>query len=208
MGLFDSISTAVTGLFDSGSGMAPDATANAGLIGDLMGGLGSLTSFDPGTPAVLNGQGPSMNASSGFQSYPFPGQVTATSAMVPRIATGVGRWAMQFPSLWQALQRYRASGVAMSIPKLWRMFKNVGPSVLATYIGAAAVADLVTFKATHKNRRMNVANTHALRRSLRRLRGFERLSHRVSMQLARAAAPRRRSASRRCNVCRKSPCSC
>jgi hypothetical protein len=206
MGLFDSIAGTVTGLFDSGSGPGIDSTGNSGLIGDLMGGFSSLSSFDPGTPAVLNGSGPSMNASS----YPMVPTMGSVPMLGRAAAAGIARWSVTFPSLWQALQRYRASGIAMSIPKLWRMFKSVGPNVLAGYIGAAAVADLVTFKATHKNRRMNVANTRALGRSLRRLRGFERLSHRVSIQLGRAARSggHRRASRSRCGTCKHNPCTC
>lgn len=200
MGLFD----AVSGLFDSSASTDVSDLANSGLAGDLLGGLSSLSSLDPGTPANLNGGGFSMNAT------PYPMPVAASVPMVARAASaGIARWSVQFPSLWQALQRYRGAGIAMTIGKLWSMFKKVGPTVLASYIGAQAVADLVTYKATHKNRRMNVANTRALGRSLRRLKGFDRLAHRVSAQLARASHGRRRSSSRgRCMTCRKSPCSC
>jgi hypothetical protein len=199
MGLFDSI----TGLFDSSSGgTSLDSSGNAGVLDTLttgVGDLGSVFSSDGGgAPIPVAQPGDAM-------AYP----VMSTMPMIARAAaSGISRWAVQFPSLWQALQKYRASGVAMSIPKLWRMFKQVGPNVLAGYIGAMAVADLVTYKATHKNRRMNVANTRALGRSLRRLKGFERLSHRVSAQLSRTAHRGRRSSTRRCGVCRKSPCSC
>ena len=190
MGLFDS----VTGLLDSSSQSTPDLFGNSGFVSDILGGLNDLSSGQSGTPVPV--------------SYPSAMPAMAQVPMVAQAAAaGVARWAVSFPSLWQAIQKYRAVRVPMTIGKLWSMFKKVGPSVLATYIGAAAVADLVTYKATHKNRRMNVANTHALRRSLRRLKGFEKLSHRVSAQLGRSAS-RGRGRARRCTSCRKSPCSC
>jgi len=138
---------------------------------------------------------------------PYP-QGQPVMAMAPMVA-GVARWAMQFPNLWQALQRIRANyRVAISVDKLWGMVKSMGPQVIVGLIGAAALQELFVYHSTHKRRRMNVANTKALRRSVRRLKGFDRLSHRVSSQLARVGGTRRRSASRRCGTCRKSPCAC
>lgn len=114
----------------------------------------------------------------------YPAQPVMST--MPAIATGVARWAMQFPSLWQAVQTIRANyRVPMTVDKLWRMLKTAGPSVVAGLIGAQAMNELFMYHSTHKTRRMNVANTKALRRSLRRLKGFDRLSHRVSAQLHR-----------------------
>jgi hypothetical protein len=139
--------------------------------------------------------------------YPMAGPQPVMSA-VPMIG-GVARWAMQFPNLWQALQRIRGNyRVAISVDKLWGMVKSMGPGVIVGLIGQAALQELFVYHSTHKRRRMNVANTRALRRSVRRLKGFDRLSHRVSSQLARVGGTRRRSASRKCGVCRRSPCSC
>jgi hypothetical protein len=70
------------------------------------------------------------------------------------------------------------------------------------------VSELVTFSTTKRARRkrMNPANTRALRRSLRRLQSFERLSSRVSQQLYRRQGMRR--STKRCRTCRKTPCMC
>jgi hypothetical protein len=192
MGLFDGI----TGILDSSSsdnGTTTDIFGNAGGISDALGGLGQFDSVSASPSVPVN-------------AYAMP-----VMAQVPMIAqaaaSGIVRWAVKFPSLWQALQKYRAAGISMSVSKLWRMFKQVGPTAMAGAIGVAALMDLMTYKSTHKNRHMNVANTHALRRSLRRLKGFERLSHRVSAQLGRVASRGRRRPGR-CSTCRKSPCSC
>lgn len=108
------------------------------------------------------------------------------------VAAGLPAWSARFPSLWQALQRLRASGNKASLEQLYSMLRKWGPTSLSTIIGAAAVADLVSYRMSHKRRRMNPANTRALRRSLRRLKSFDRLSTRVSMQLSKSCrAPRR-----------------
>jgi hypothetical protein len=143
------------------------------------------------------------------QSFPEPQAYPVMSTM-PAIMRGVAHWSARFPNLWQALQRMRGNyGVSMSVDKLWGMLRSSGPAFLASMIGAAALNELFVYHSTHKRRRMNVANTKALRRSVRRLKGFDRLSHRVSSQLARVGGSRRsRAGSRRCGTCRKSPCAC
>jgi len=177
-------------------GGSSDVFGNTGLVSGLLSGLDS--SFG----------GSSQPVSVSYAAQPMP----VSSASVPMVAraaaAGIARWSVSFPSLWQALQKYRASGVHMSIAKLWSMFRRVGPTVLATYIGAAAVSDLVTYKATHKVRRMNPANSRALSRSLRRLKSFERLSTRVSAQLSRSASRGRGRSRSRCRTCRSVPCKC
>lgn len=116
----------------------------------------------------------------------------AAPPMAAAAVAGVARWAMQFPSLWQAIQKFRAGRIHMTPEKLYSALKRFGPGVLTSMIGAAAVADLVAYKTTHKRRRMNVANTKALRRSLRRLKGFDTLAHRVKVQLSHSCHSRSR----------------
>jgi hypothetical protein len=192
MGLFDSIIGTVDSAFNNVFGN----TSDSGNVGPYLGGLDTGTSPFP------------------VRSYPqdpmpMPGYGDPAMANVPQILGGVARWAMRFPNLWQALQRIRANyGVKMTVEKLWSMVKSMGPNVIVGLIGAAALQELFVYHSTHKRRRMNVANTKALRRSVRRLKGFDRLAHRVSGQLARAGGTRRRSPSRRCGICRRSPCTC
>lgn len=130
-----------------------------------------------------------------MQNYPVQATPTAAGGvpMAARaVAAGLPAWSARFPSLWQALQRLRASGNKASLEQLYSMLRKWGPTSLSTIIGAAAVADLVSYRMSHKRRRMNPANTRALRRSLRRLKSFDRLSTRVSMQLSKSCrAPRR-----------------
>jgi len=178
-------------------------------IGNLFGGS------DTSSQSYLGGYNLGVPTSYPVASFPtaargYPDEIpNPAMSQVPQIMGGVARWAMQFPNLWQALQRIRANyRVAISVDKLWGMVKSMGPSVIVGLIGSAALQELFVYHSTHKRRRMNVANTKALRRSVRRLKGFDRLSHRVSSQLARVGGTRRRSTTRRCGTCRKSPCQC
>ena len=117
--------------------------------------------------------------------------VTGTPVMsgsVPLTAAGamIGRSMRQFPSLANALAALRARGVKATVESLWTMLKKFGPTALVSggFMTAAAISDLMYYKSTHKRRRMNPANTRALRRSLRRLKSFDNLSHRVHNQLS------------------------
>jgi hypothetical protein len=184
------------GLFDSVDQLFSNA------VGDLFG-----TGSNPlGSGSDVGGYSqPSYPVSTvAYPSYPVAQPVMA----MPPMVAGVARWAMSFPNLWQALQMIRANyRIPMTVDKLWSLVKSAGPQVIVGLIGAAALQELFVYHSTHKRRRMNVANTKALRRSVRRLRGFDRLSHRVSGQLARVGG-RHRSRGRRCGTCRHSPCTC
>lgn len=166
MGLFDIATDIFTG--DWG-----------GLVGDVFGtgdfGASSATSLVSYQPPVSYASQPAYPAVQTGASIPLAARAAAA---------GIAAWSVRFPSLWQALQKFRAQNIPMTIEKLYSAMRRFGPQVLTTMIGAAAVADLIAYKATHKSRRMNVANTKALRRGLRRLKGFDRLSSRVSIQLA------------------------
>lgn len=146
------------------------------------------------------------------QSFPQP-TYQMTAAAAPMIVEGgmmAGRALMsRFPQLWAAIGALSQQFGRRFTPEMvWRMLRTYGPNMVVGLIGAAALNELMVWQTTHKRRRMNVANTKALRRSVRRLKGFDRLSHRVSAQLGRVAGRRRSGASRRCGTCRKNPCSC
>ena len=135
-----------------------------------------------------------------MQQYPEPQPVMASVPMVARAAaSGIAAWSVRYPSLWQAIQKMRGNGAKVTIDRLYSMMRQWGPTALAGVIGSGAVAELISYKTTHKSRRMNVANTRALRRSLRRLKGFDRLSHRVSTQLSTSCrSPRRSRFTKKC----------
>lgn len=125
--------------------------------------------------------GPPMPAPMQPQAIP----TAATMPLVARaVAAGLPAWSARFPALWQFLAKLPA-GARPKIGELLRMLRKWGPTALAGYMGVAAVNDLMTYSSTHKRRRMNPANARALRRSMRRLKSFDRLSCRVSEQLRR-----------------------
>lgn len=145
---------------------------------------------------------------------PGPGMITyAEPGNMPiqistRALTIIPKSAYQFPLLLDYLQK-RGIPWSKGVQWAWQMLKKWGPQVLSGVLGAAVVDELLQWSATKsaKRRRMNPANAKALRRSMRRLRSFDRLSARVSRQLHRGSS-RRSSRSVRCYTCRKSPCVC
>jgi hypothetical protein len=176
MGLFDFIDD-IFSTDDGGS-----------FLGDLAGGFFSGI-FDGGSRATQVSYLPGYSFP---ESFPQPMVRTAAPPLVARaVAAGLPSWSARFPALWQALQRLRASGAKVTVEQLRSMLKKWGPAALTAYIGGSAVADLMTYDATRKRRRINPANARALRRSMRRLKSFDRLSHRVSMQLSRTCRTRR-----------------
>lgn len=135
--------------------------------------------------------------------YPVAG---VPSVQQRAVMAGLPRWAASFPNLWQYVRtKFPTMSAASAVSGLLSLLSKYGPTALVSMLGSAVVGELLTYKVTKKRRRMNVANTRALRRSVRRLKGFNRLSHKVAAQLGRAGVRRR---SGRCTTCRKSPCSC
>lgn len=180
MGLFDFVDS----VFDPTSGFAGDLIE--GVAGSILGG------FSNNQPSALM---PTYQPVS-YGGFGAPAAVYPTAASVPMaaraIAAGMPAWSARFPSLWQALQKLRASGSRATIEQLYSMLRRWGPTALSTVIGAAAVADLVSYRMQHKRRRMNPANPKALRRSMRRLKSFDTMASRVKMQLATSCHTRRR----------------
>lgn len=184
------------GLFDDISSVFSNA------VTDVLGSSGSYLG-GPSQPSAPSGYLP-VTYQPEYQG--MTQNVQALPMAAGALAVG-SKLAQKFPALWAALsvlsQRF---GKIISPEKLWSMFKTWGPGV-AALVGIDALNELMVYRATHKRRRMNVANTKALRRSVRRLKGFEKLSHRVSGQLSRVGHRGRRT-TRRCGTCRRNPCAC
>jgi len=127
-----------------------------------------------------------------------------------RLETIARSVSMRFPALAAALVSLRARGIRASAESLWALMRRYGPQLLTGLIGAAAVADLLLWRTTKKRRRMNVLNAKALRRSTRRLLGFERRAAQVTMALGGICRTRPRRSKRRgvCVVCHANPCRC
>lgn len=194
MGLFDLFTDLSSGNYLSAFG---DVFSSSG------GSVGTPTAY---LPQPVSGSFP-VDQGGGGDVYPVMGSAPMVAQAV---AAGIPRWAARFPNLWQAITKIIATTRTHVTPeRLLTLLRKYGPGFLVNVIGAAAVSELMLYQATHKRRRMNVANTKALRRGLRRLKGFEKLSHRVSAQLSRTAS-RGRSSRRagKCMTCRRSPCTC
>lgn len=196
MGLFDD------GIFDA-FGSVFEGLGTTLLGGFLGGGFGAA----PVQPSPLTFPVPSFPVSPPVMPEPAP---IPTAAPAVRALTTIPRWAQSYPRIWQFIQRARASGRAVTLQSLLSLLRRFGPTALTAILGAELVADLVTLSATRagRRRRMNPANVRALRRSVRRLQSFDRLSARVSAQLGRVATRRRGPRRGRCMTCRANPCRC
>ena len=97
--------------------------------------------------------------------------------MLPAVR-GMGTLALQ-----AAVNAMRSQGVPASVSWLAGLIKRWGPAAAVGFLASWVedqIANRAVFEAyAHRRRRMNPANTKALRRSLRRLGSFERLCKRV-----------------------------
>lgn len=105
----------------------------------------------------------------------LPGAGAAGGA-IARGGAAVGRsFFNKWPNLAVAIQKMKNAGQNVSRSKLYSMLKRFGPDFLvsAGILTAAAVSELALAGPGH--RRMNPANSKALRRAQRRLKSFHRL---------------------------------
>lgn len=186
MGLFDGLVDSVFDSFglDTVGDFAGQFTSNF---------LGGFSSQQPAAQLMPSYSPPPVYG--GVQAYPtaagsVPAGVIAAAGAVARY---IPKWSVIYPNLWQAIQKLIGQGVkGITVEKLYQALRKYGPAILATWIGAAAVSDLIAYKTVRRKRRMNPANARALRRSLRRLHSFDRLSSRVKAQLAGSCRVRKR----------------
>lgn len=111
-----------------------------------------------------------------------------------RAGATVGRsFFNKWPNLATAIQKMRLMGQNVSRSKLYSMLKRFGPEFLVTagIMSAAAVSELALAGPGH--RRMNPANSKALRRATRRIRSFHRLCGDADI-----IKTRRRSCAKKC----------
>lgn len=109
----------------------------------------------------------------------------------------------KFPNLAAGINALRMAGKNVSRGKLYSMVRRFGPDFLITggILSAAAISELMM--AGPGRRRMNPANSKALRRSVRRIKSFHKLCQ--STDIIRAKGSRTRG---RCVKCKQSPCGC
>lgn len=77
-------------------------------------------------------------------------------------------------------------------------------------VGVFEANQLISWYSTSgkRRKRIRVTNVKALKRSVRRLEGFRKMSNRVEMALAGRGSTSSRRRVTRCRSCRKSPCAC
>jgi len=150
---------------------------------------------DLSTYEVAGGVGAANAVMPGYQSPQYPmtpvyPQATPVKSASKGKGLTIPAWSWDFPTLWQFIQR---NGLATgAVATLLGLLRKWGPTAMTALWGAGVVADLIGYQTKHKRRRMNPANSKALRRSLRRLHSFERLSTRVSQQLSSPCRRKRR----------------
>jgi hypothetical protein len=144
--------------------------------------------------------------------YPPPAQpvMSQVPAVLGSTAVVSATRAIVAPILLKVAAALGKRGITLSravelARKLGKFFTS--PEAIALYlgIGVGELATLITANSARKRRRMNPANSKALRRAARRIKSFHRLCTHTDVLKGRG----RRSASvARCGTCRKSPCRC
>jgi len=116
--------------------------------------------------------------------------VQAAKQILPKIAAALGR------------RNITLQGAVDLARKLGKFF--ISPESIALYMGitVAELATLITARGVTKRRRMNPANSKALRRAARRIKSFHRLCQHTDLIRTR------RRGGTRCGTCRKTPCRC
>jgi len=117
-----------------------------------------------------------------------------TAPILAKIAVKLGMRAR--PSLTRAMDLIRKSAKILTSPEA---------VAAALGISIAELAQLITASNARKRRRMNPANSKALRRAARRIKSFHRLCTHTDVLKGRG---RSRSRAVACGSCKKSPCRC
>lgn len=142
-----------------------------GAISSVVGaGLSKPASASPMTPAKMS-------------ATPVSASKMAAVGPVMRVGAAVTRgFFAKFPNLATQIQGFRNAGMnQVTRGRLYSMLKRFGPELMISggILTAAAVSELMM--AGPGYRRMNPANVHALRRSVRRLESFHRLCKQVDV---------------------------
>lgn len=118
---------------------------------------------------------------------------TLTAPILAKIAVKLGLRSR--PSLTRAMDMVRKAAKLLT-----------SPEAVATALGitVAELATLITTSNARKRRRMNPANSKALRRAARRIKSFHRLCTHTDVLKSRG----RKSSKSACGTCKRSPCRC
>lgn len=168
-----------------------------------------------------------VNVGSDFASSYFAGSQTPMSVPVaqrsapaqvpavisPRVPTQAVQRSFfnRFPNLATVIQAAKNVGVKLTANSIVGKIVTFGApavvSMLSAYVGSEIAANAVNEAAMRgkRHRRMNPANSKALRRAARRIKSFHRMCGTIDLLKSRG---RRTSYRSRCGTCRKSPCRC
>ena len=119
-----------------------------------------------------------------------------TAPILAKIAVKLGLRAR--PSLTRAMEMVRKAATILT-----------SPEAVATALGitVAELATLITTSSARKRRRMNPANSKALRRAARRIKSFHKLCTHTDVLRGRGRG-RAVAVRSSCGTCKKSPCRC
>jgi len=145
------------------------------------------------TPAPVYQAQPVMSAAPAF-AVAAGAIARVTAPILNKIAVKLGLRAR--PSLNRAMEMVRKAAKLLQSPEA------VGAALGIT---VAELATLITTSNSRKRRRMNPANSKALRRAARRIKSFHKLC--THTDVLRSRGPRR-SVRASCGTCKKSPCRC
>ena len=125
--------------------------------------------------------------------------ISAARSAVGAITTGArkmltGAAASGLIKIAQATGRSTMS-LRSAVKLIRKMGKFLEPAAIAAALGLTAqeLAEIIVADSQRTRRRMNPANVHALRRSMRRITSFHRLAQRVDLLKTRRSGPRRKA---------------
>lgn len=197
------------------------AGAALGASTSLLAGAQRKTTLAPG-PGVFGGLQTNFGGSFGL-----PQQISQPARLDSPVVLTSGEMTLTEPVFNIIVKLAAALGIPIKkasavvrigrsiIAKLLRFARaNPGLTILNLLANLGLTAfeanELISWWATKgkRHRRIRVTNVKALNRSVRRLEGFRKLSHRVELALAGRGRARPGLSRRRCPKCRKSPCCC
>jgi len=145
------------------------------------------------TPAPVMQAQPVMSAAPAF-AVAAGAIARVTAPILNKIAVKLGLRAR--PSLSRAMEMVRKAAKLLTSPEA---------TAAALGITVAELATLITTSSSRKRRRMNPANSKALRRAARRIKSFHKLCTHTDVLRSRG---RRIGVRSSCGTCKKSPCRC
>lgn len=179
-------------------------------IGGALGGnLGSAINLGSSlVSSQLPAQGPAPPPVIIQQAAPPPQQVAMSTAPrvsgtmnlgPPIVAAGMavrkGLTAVAAQALIKIAQvtGRRTMSLRSAVKIIRKLGRTLGPAGVAAALGitAAELAELIVADSSRTRRRMNPANIHALRRSMRRISSFHRLAQKADMMRGRSGSRRR-----------------